>query len=159
MTATSIIVPIEETRVGDDQGVGTRREYNGKVYIWAKFSAGADTPSKGDALGYVSSSFDGYTVTSDVSAAIADVLAGAIQNESDTEVPSDGEYFWMQVKGPITLANTVADSAAAGDAICLDTAADGTAGKAGASEPGGGWLIDATAKTVILNCPDYVYSA
>ena len=155
---TSLIVPIEETRVNDDQGVGSIREYNGKMYLWSKFSAGADTPSKGDALGFLSTGYTGYTVSSDVSACVPDVLAGCIQNETDTEVPANNEYFWMQVKGPITLANTVADSAVAGDAICLDSSADGTAGKAGASEPQGGVLINATSKLANLDCGQYTYS-
>ncbi len=155
---TSYAVPIEQVRVSDDVGVGTIREYNGKMYMWALLSKGDDTPAKGDALGFLSSGFTGYTVTSDVSAAITDVLAGAIQNETDTDVPADGEYFWMQIKGAITLSTTVEDSAAAGNALGLG-AGDGACGKATTLKPHSGVLINATAKTALLDCSAYVYSA
>ncbi len=153
---TSYIVPIEETRVNDDQGVGSIREYNGKMWIWCLLSTGEDTPAKGDALGFLSTGYTGYTVTTDVSAAIADVLAGCIQNETDTDVPADGEYFWMQIKGHITLSTTVEDSAGAGNALGLG-AGDGACGKATTLKPHSGMLIDASAKTAILDCSAWVH--
>lgn len=152
---TSYNTKIHETRANDDEGVGTLREKDGRLYMWALLSIGADTPAKGDALGYVSTSFTGYTVSTDVSACITDVLAGAIQNETDTDVPADGEYFWMQIKGRITLSTTVEDSAAAGNALGLG-AGDGACGKATTLKPHSGILINATTLDAILDCAMYV---
>ncbi len=158
--STSIIVPLDESRATDDQGVGSRVEFNGSVYLWVLMDYGTDTPAVGDALGYHASTYTGYTVNPDASECIADWLAGAIQSttqQSGYTVPGDGEYFWMLVKGPHTASNTIADSAAAGDRICLDSASDGTFGKSGASEPNGGVMVVTT--TLVLDCNDYVYSA
>ena len=155
----AIIVPVDEVRAADDQGVGSRMEHNGEVFLWVLMSAGTDTPAIGDALGYVSSSYTGYTVSTEDSICIADWLAGAIQHTDQTTgytAPADGEYFWMKVKGIHTSSGTP-NTAGAGDAICLH-AADGTFGQKAASEPDGGVYV-ATTTTLVLDCMDYVYAA
>ena len=154
MFKTSYVTNLDETRASDDEGVGSLREWNGNLYMWVLLSIGDDTPAKGDALGFVSSSFTGYTVSTDVSACIADWLAGAIQNETNTDVPADAEYFWMQIGGQITLSTTVEDSAAAGAGLGLG-AGDGACGKATTLQGSYGKLIDATSLLAVLDCMPY----
>jgi hypothetical protein len=141
----------------DIEELGAIREWQGRRYMWVMLSIGDDTPAKGDALGFVSSGFTGYTVSTDVSACLADWLAGAIQNQTDVNVPADAQYFWMQISGPITLSTTVEDSAAAGAGLGLG-AGDGACGKATTLQGSYGKLIDASAKTAILDCMAFTYS-
>ena len=140
--------------------LGAIREWQGRRYMWVLFDSGTaeDTASKGDSLGFVSSGFTGYTVTTDVSDCIADWLAGCIQNQTGVNVPTDGQYFWMQISGPIVLSQTVEDSAAAADGIGLGASADGACGKATTLKPCGGVLINATALAAILDCMPFTYS-
>lgn len=156
MRKMSFQIDLDDVATSDVEGVGTVRESGGKRFMWCLFSAGADTPAKGDACGYVAASYTGTTVTTDESAAITGVLAGCIQNETNTDVPADGEYFWMQIGGQVTLSTTVEDSGAAGDAICLG-GGDGACGVAGAGEFISGFLFAALVAN--LNCPSFTGAA
>jgi hypothetical protein len=157
MKKTSWVTDLFDCYATDMEELGAIREWKGRRYMWVKLSIGADTPAKGDALGFVSSSFTGYTVSTDESICITDWLAGCIQNQSGVNVPADAQYFWMQIDGPITLSGTVEDSAAAGNALGLG-ANDGFCGNATTLKPHSGVLIDATAKTAILHCFPFTYS-
>jgi hypothetical protein len=157
MKKTSWVTNLFDTYATDVEELGAIREWKGRRYMWVKLSIGADTPAKGDALGWVSSGFTGYTVSTDESICITDVLAGCIQNQDGVTVPADTYYFWMQISGPITLSGTVEDSAAAGNSLGLG-ANDGFCGKATTLKPHGGFLVDASALTAILDCPAFTYS-
>jgi hypothetical protein len=157
MKKTSWATSLFDTYATDVEELGAIREWKGRRYMWVKLTKGDDTPAKGDALGFVSSSFTGYDVSTDVSACLADWLAGAIQNQTDVNVPADAQYFWMQISGPVTLSTTVEDSAAAGAGLGLG-AGDGACGKATTLQGSYGKLIDASAKTAILDCMAFTYS-
>jgi hypothetical protein len=160
MKKTSWVTDLFDVYDTDMEELGAIREWKGRRYMWVKFhyGDGEDVPSKGDALGFISTGFTGYTVSSDVSYCIADWLAGGVQNETGVNTPTHGQYFWMQINGPITLSVTVEDSAAAGSGLGLGASTDGACGKATTLKGSFGTLIDASAKTAILNCYAFTYS-
>ena len=96
--------------------------YDGKVYKFVKYDTGAGSIAAvaGQVAYYYT--LDGYklnTVTSDLSDSIelgAGVLGAA---------PADGEYCWIQIKGPATLSIALAGGAD-GDPLTPTGATDGT---------------------------------
>jgi hypothetical protein len=88
------------------------------------------------------------TVTSDLSDS-AGVAAGAWQ-----EVITDGYYGWIQTKGPATL-TTALTAGADGNALTAVGSTDGTLDvSAAVTDAIAAIAIDASAKIVMLCCPD-----
>ncbi len=155
MARKSIIVPLGETRALDDQEVGSLfYADDGKVYKWVLMDTGtlANTPAAGDALGYLASDTGLTTVCSDESDCINVTGAGAIPSDSSFTVPTDGQYFWMQVRGIITLSTTVGNSPAAGLTIGFSTSDEIFDASPAAGVQPCGYMINATT-LVFLDCP------
>jgi hypothetical protein len=90
---------------------------------------------------------DTTKVTSDLSDS-AGVGAGVLQS-----VPADGEYCWIQVRGPATL-NTALTAGADGNALTAVGSTDGTLDvSALVTDVICAYAIDASAKIVMCNFP------
>ncbi|TGS47533.1 MULTISPECIES: hypothetical protein [unclassified Mesorhizobium] len=127
--------------------------YDSKSYRFVKYNQGAG------AIAAVANNVVGFyapggtstgvwnEVTSDVSDTAANgagVLAGA---------PGNGEYGWIQVKGPATL-NTALVSGASGQALALSVTTDGTLKVAAAvTETVCAYCILASAKIIMCAFP------
>lgn len=121
------VIGINPTQVDTSPGfalgtVGQTHAGSGKVYKYVQYKEGAAAVDgvAGEVAYYYT--LDGYKnnqVTSDLSDSI-EIGAGVLQ-----AVMSDGEYGWVQIKGPATL--TIALSAGTdGDPLTPTGAADGT---------------------------------
>lgn len=122
---------------------------DGKRYKWVKFTAGSPGAATvvGDIVTYISMSL--LTVTGDVSAGNG-VVAGIAMS-----TPADGEYFWIQTKG-FAAYNTALASGSNGDAFTGtgNTTDNSAKVAAAATDALSGIILDTTAKTVYLDCPD-----
>lgn len=125
----------------------------GKVYKFVKFNNGVGNVAAiaGDCAYYyaVSGASAGEIteVTMDVTDSVG-ITAGAFQS-----VPADGEYCWLQIKGPATLTGALV-SGADGNALTASTTTDGRLKVSGAvTDAVSGYAVDASAKIVFLDCP------
>lgn len=125
----------------------------GKVYKFVLFNdgAGAVAAVAGNVCYYYApsgASAGAYTtVTSDLSDS-ANVGAGVFQS-----APADGEYCWIQTKGPATL-TTALTAGSDGNALTAAGATDGTLDVSGAvTDAVVAYAIDASAKIVMCDFP------
>ncbi len=118
---------IDPTKVSatDDFGVGMVGTSGGspfKLYKWVQYDTGSGSVAavSGNVAYYYT--LDGYKlnqVTSDLSDSV-EIGAGVLQS-----APTDGQYCWVQIKGPATL-NTALTAGADGDPLTPAGATDGT---------------------------------
>lgn len=125
----------------------------GKVYKFVLFNNGAGNVAAvaGNVAYYYAPSGTSAgattTVTSDLSDSAA-VGAGVFQS-----APADGEYCWLQIKGPATL-TTALTAGADGNALTAVGATDGTLDvSAAATDAIVAYAIDASAKIVMCDFP------
>ncbi|BCG88511.1 hypothetical protein MesoLj113c_46210 [Mesorhizobium sp. 113-3-9] len=99
--------------------------FDGKTYRFVKYNQGAGAIAAviNNVVGFYAPGGTSTGVTNEVTSDVSDtaangagVLAGA---------PGNGEYCWIQVKGPATL-NTALVSGASGQALALSVTTDGT---------------------------------
>lgn len=106
----------------DKEGVGTLRWEGNKCYKYVQYDTGAGSVAAvaGQvAYYYLASGYNDNKVTSDLSDSV-EIGAGVLQ-----AVLTDGDYGWIQIKGPATL--TIALTAGAdGDPLTPTGATDGT---------------------------------
>lgn len=141
----------------DKEGIGARRIEGAKEYKYIKYNSGAGAIAAvaGNMVAYKSDV--AYTetlveVSSDVSDSLripAGMLMSAIPN---------GSFGWIQTKGIATL-TTALVSGADGDELAMSATTDGTLRQlidttATASIPCAGFAIDASARIVLLDCPN-----
>jgi hypothetical protein len=96
--------------------------YDGKVYKFVQYDTGAGSVAAvaGQvAYYYLASGYNNHKVTSDLSDSV-EIGAGVLQS-----APADGEYCWIQVKGPATLSIALT-AGADGDPLTPTGATDGT---------------------------------
>ena len=130
---TSFVTALTDTSTVDLEGVGSKRFEAGKVYIWVKFDNGTGNVAAVSGMGaewYLEEGHINYIVTRD-STDGGYRLAGSF-----VSVPADGEYCWIQIKGPITWATTFETTAIANNALMCGT--DGALTK---------WIADGTIAT------------
>ena len=140
---------------GAEFAVGTvYRDYNGKQYKYVEFNNGAGNVASvaGNVCYYYgvsgASAGDTTVVTMDVTDSIG-VGAGVFQ-----AVIADGGYGWIQTKGPATL-TTALTAGADGNALTAVGTTDGTLDvSAAVTDAISAVAIDASAKIVMLTCPD-----
>lgn len=125
----------------------------GKIYKFVQYDTGAGSVAavSGNVCYYYapSGTSAGATtvVTSDLSDS-ANVGAGVLQS-----APADGEYCWVQIKGPATL-NTALTAGADGNALTAVGATDGTLDvSAAVTDFVCAVAIDASAKIVMCDFP------
>lgn len=134
LTQTDAVPTFKKGAIGQDA--------NGYIYKYVQYAVGAGAIAAviGNAVGYLAaggvSTGEKYQVTSDVSDT-ALLGAGILMS-----APANGEYCWVQIKGPAIL-TTALVSGADGNALTLSSTTDGTLKVVGA-------LTDA----VVANCID-----
>ena len=156
---TMFVQPLTAIRSTTEQHdvVGTLRREGNKWYkcVALKTAPTADVDCVvGDALCYTD--YSAHEVGSDVTDQDATLPAGIALGTIDMSADK-GKIVWIQVKGPATVAITVANSAAAGQ--LFDLGSTGVADKTftlwvSTNEyTPAGTLINATTKEVLLDCP------
>lgn len=134
--------------------VGTvSQDYTGKIYKYVQYDTGAGGVAAvaGNVCYFYapSGASAGATtvVTSDLSDS-AGLGAGVLQS-----APTDGEYCWIQVRGPATL-TTALTAGADGNALTAVGATDGTLDvSALVTDAVVAYAVDASAKIVMCNFP------
>ena len=123
---------------------------DGRIYKFVLFSNGTGdvAAAAGNVCYYVAETgAETWTVTSDLSDGNG-IGAGVFQS-----VPADGEYCWVQIKGPATL-TTALTAGADGNALTAVGATDGTLDvSALVTDVIVAHAIDASAKKIICDFP------
>ncbi len=134
--------------------------YNGKRYKYVKYNDGTANLdlAAGDVVIYVDDSgYTAHTVSADASDASGQEIGAGVAVAAVTD---DASYFWIQTKGPATLAVALGGSAGDGDPLTATGAADKALTKAaeadstGVYKPVVAFAQDADAKEIICDFPD-----
>jgi len=126
---------------------------DGKVYKFVKFNNGV-----GDVAAVVGNVCYYYAVSGVSAGQITEVTmdvtdSGGVSAGVFQSIPADGEYCWIQIKGPATL-TTALVSGADGNALMASATTDGTFKvSAAVTDAVSAYAIDASAKIVMLDCP------
>lgn len=156
-------IGVELTRVYKDADIlagrgfklgEVHRAQDGKAYKFVQYDTGAGPVAAvaGNVAYYYApggtSAGATTVVTSDISDS-AGLGAGVLQS-----APGDGEYCWVQIRGPATL-TTALTAGADGNALTAVGATDGTLDvSALVTDAIVAYAIDATAKIVMCNFPE-----
>jgi hypothetical protein len=131
----------------------------GKVYKFVKYAEGtaALDLAAGDVVYYVDDTGYGtHTVSADVSDATGQEIGAGV---STVAVTVNGDFFWVQIKGPATVAVTLGGSAGDGDPLTAVGAADKALTKAAESDTAAVYkpvcaiAVDASAREIICDFP------
>lgn len=130
------------------------RNYDGKQYKYVQFNDGVGNVAS------VAGNFAYYYAPSGVSAGAVDVVTMDLSDSASVgagvfqAVIADGGYGWIQTRGPATL-TTALTAGGDGNALTAVGATDGTIDvSALATDFICAVAIDASAKIVMLTCPD-----
>ncbi|MCG8435493.1 MAG: hypothetical protein MJA83_15840 [Gammaproteobacteria bacterium] len=119
------VVGIDETAVATDPEFKAGQlgvNHDGKVYKYVQYDTGAGgvaAVSGQVAYYYTLDGYKNHQVTSDLSDSV-EIGAGVLQS-----APTDGQYCWIQIKGPATLSIALT-AGADGDPLTPTGATDGT---------------------------------
>lgn len=138
-------------RDGNGHGVGDIwDDGNGKVYKFVQYDTGAGSVAAvADQVAYYyqAGGYASGVVTSDLSDSV-NIGAGVLKS-----APADGEYCWIQIEGPATLALALT-AGSDGNALTAVGATDGTLDVAGAVTNAVCAIADdASAKSIICMFP------
>jgi len=126
---------------------------DGKVYKFVQYDTGAGPVAavSGNVCYYYAPSGTSAGATTVVTSDLSDSAglgAGVLQS-----APADGEYCWIQIKGPATL-NTALTAGADGNALTAVGATDGTLDvSAAVTDAVVAYAVDASAKIVMCDFP------
>lgn len=126
---------------------------DGKVYKFVQYDTGAGAVAavSGNVCYYYAPSGTSAGATTVVTSDLSDSAglgAGVLQS-----APADGEYCWVQIKGPATL-NTALTAGADGNALTAVGATDGTLDvSAAVTDAVVAYAVDASAKIVMCDFP------
>jgi hypothetical protein len=130
------------------------RNYDGKQYKYVQFNDGAGNVAS------VAGNFAYYYAVGGVSAGQTDIVTMDLSDSANVgagvfqAVIADGGYGWIQTRGPATL-TTALTAGADGNALTAVGATDGTIDvSALVTDFICAVAIDASAKIVMLTCPD-----
>lgn len=108
MSKQVFVTSLTTTDSSDLEGIGTIRWVGNRAYKWVRYDTGAGAVAAvaGNAAYYYAPS--GAHATNDHTAAVvtsdlsdsAEIGAGILQS-----APTDGQYCWIQIKGPATMAS------------------------------------------------------
>jgi hypothetical protein len=121
----SNILGFRETEVYTTEAfrLGTvHHDYSGKAYKFVKYDTGAGSVAAvaGQVCYYyLASGANGHVVTSDLSDSV-EIGAGVLKS-----APTDGQYCWIQIRGPATLSIALT-AGADGDPLTPTGSTDGT---------------------------------
>lgn len=144
----TFLTQLDDTSSVDKEGLGNVRHENGRWYKWVKFNDGAGNVAivKNDVVSYRGDDgYEDFVVTGDVSD--GRVGAGVAQS-----APSDGDYFWIQIKGPATVNDLTAGGD--GNALTLSGAADKELDvSAAVTDSVVAFAVDASAHKIVCDFP------
>lgn len=153
----TFLTRITDVKTNDVEGVGKLRWEGNKVYKWCKLlnTTATVAGAAGDPVAYTAE--DGYSdseVCLDLSDADSNFAlpAGTVQ-ATITGTSGTAYYCWVQLKGADTLNTALGGSAADGDALALAATDKTVTKRANADDNIFGYAMDASAKTVVLDCP------
>lgn len=130
-----------------------------KAYKYVTYAEGTGTLDlvSGDVVYYVDDTgYGSHTVTADVSDATGQEIGAGV---AQAAVTADGSYFWVQIKGPATVAVAIGGTPGDGDPLTCVGAADKALTKAAESDtaavykPVVAFAVDASAKEIICDFP------
>lgn len=134
--------------------IGQRYDAIDKTYRFIQYNSGAGTiaAAVGNCVGFYAPGGVSTGVTNVVTSDVSDTN-GALAGVLMAVIPT-GDYGWIQTRGVYTL-TTALVSGADGNALTLSSTTDGTLKVSGAvTDACGAIAIDASAKIVMLKCPD-----
>ncbi len=117
----TFVTGLTEVSATDKEGVGTIRWEGNKAYKYVQYDVGSAAAGVAGEVTYYYT-LDGYKnnqVTSDLTDSV-EIGAGVLQ-----VIMADGEYGWIQIKGPATLSIALT-AGADGDPLTPTGSADGT---------------------------------
>ena len=160
----AFVTPLDTVDLSDKEGVGTIRFEGNKVYKYVQLlnTSGTVAVVAGDAVAYFAEvGHNTSRVVSDIDDADTVIIGAGIVGATIAGVLLISYYVWIQIKGPVTVAQTIAGSAGDGDQLQMDGADKaltkqlfaGTTPDIAAAGSYMGIATDATAKLVALECP------
>lgn len=144
---------------GNAPSVGDIYWKGNKAYKFVLYAegTGALDLAAGDVVYYVDDTgYGANTVTADVSDASGQEIGAGV---ATTAVTTTGDYFWVQIKGPATVSETIGGTPGDGDPLTCVGAADKALTKAAESDtaavykPVVAFAVDASAKEIICDFP------
>lgn len=144
---------------GETPSVGSVVWVQNKAYKFVLYAegTGALDLAVGDVVYYVDDSgYGASTVTADVSDATGQEIGAGV---ACAAVTADATYFWVQIKGPATVNQTIGGTPGDGDPLTCVGAADKALTKAAESDtaavykPVVAFAVDASAKEIIADFP------
>ena len=160
----AFVTPLDVINLSDKEGVGTIRFEGNKVYKYVQLLNTTATVAvvAGDAVAYFAEvGHNTSRVVSDVSDADTVIVGAGIVGATIAGVLLTSYYVWIQIKGPATVAQTIAGTPVDGDQLQMDGADKaltkqlfaGTTPDIAAAGSYMGIATDASAKLVALECP------
>jgi len=137
---------VTDVHTNQKEVIGSTRFHGMKTYRYHKFDIGAIAAVVGNLVMFKATTQD--LVTSDTSAGDATAVAAGLL----VSAPADGQFCWVQTRGPATVNITLAGSAADGDGLIPGTDGALTIQTAGSIIPACAQASDASAKMVWMNC-------
>lgn len=144
--------PLTETSSSDKEGVGAIRVQKNRVYKWVKFVANGVQAVVGNLAYYNGSAgYGNHEVTGHRASGV--VAAGVF-----VSVPADGEYCWVQIKGPVTANQAIGGTPSAGDPLTMSST-NGAFTRAAESDSTAvykqvvGYVVHVANKQVVLDLP------
>ena len=150
------VTPLTAVDTTDKEVVGTLRFEGNSVYKYVKYDDGTGNLdlAVGDVVHYVEDTgYAASTVTADVSDSSFDEIGAGVVLAA---VTADASYFWIQIRGPATVLQTIGGSAGDGDPLTCVGAADKALTLASVSTVNVNVVaiaIDASEKTIICDFP------
>ena len=144
-------------RANQYDNLGDIRTTNGKVYKFISYDKG------GGSVAAVAGNMSYYKITFDVTTSRAEMIYDVTGDLSDScnvgagmlmAVIPDGDYGWIQVKGPATLAQEPTAGADGNALTAVGADADGKLDVSGAyTDAICAYALDISEKYVLLDCP------
>lgn len=159
------LTPLDSVSTTDKDGIGTIRQEGNKFYKYVQLQNTTATvaAAAGDAVAYGAAvGHNTNLVVSDATDAdAAPVGAGIIVAAAVAGVLATAYYLWIQIKGPVTVLQTIADTPVDGQEVSMSTTDltltvteyAGTTPNIRQVAACMGIVTDASAKLVALDCP------
>ncbi len=118
------LTPLTAVETTDKEGVGTLRFEGNKIYKWVKLlnTSATVAGAAGDAVAY--NALTGHSlseVVSDIDDAEAAPIGAGILTAAVAGVLATAYYIWIQIKGPVTVLQTIADTPVDGQEVSMST--------------------------------------
>lgn len=118
------LTQLDSVSTTDKEGVGTLRREGNKTYKYVKLQNATATVAvaAGDAVAYLAATgHNTNTVVSDITDADAAPVGAGIVGATIAGVLATAYYVWIQIKGPVTVLQTIADTPVDGQEVSMST--------------------------------------